>query len=132
MKRIKGFTLIELLVVIAILALIISYALPNYREYVLRSKRVQAQNTLLEIAGLFEKHYANTNAYPTSLTGGGVTGLTLNTGYLNWDEYQISMNNNAGAWTLTATAINAQAQDTTCPQIQFNNLGQKTPIDCWE
>jgi len=132
MKNYKGFTLIELLVVIAILALIISYALPNYREYVLRSNRVQAQNTLLEIAGQFEKHYANTNAYPTSLTGGGVTGLNLDAGYLNWDNYEVTMNNAAGAWTLTATAVNTQTQDTACASLQFNNLGQKTPIDCWE
>ena len=132
MRKNIGFTLIELLIVVAVISLILAYALPNYREYVLRSNRIQAQNTLLEIAGQFEKHYANTNAYPTSLSGGGVTGLSLDAGYLNWDNYQVTMNNAGGAWTITATAVNNQTQDGDCPTIQFNNLGQKTPIDCWE
>ncbi len=128
----KGFTLIELLVVIAIVALLASYAIPNYRQYVLASKRSGAQSTLMEVAGMFEKFYANTNAYPTGLTGGG-SALDLNAGYITSDDYQLSMAAAAGTWTLTATAINTQAQDSICPTITFNNLGLKGPVDdCWE
>ena len=64
MKRLKGFTLIELVVVIAIIAILAAYAIPSYRQYVIRSKRVEAQNKVLEVAGMDEKFYANTNAYP--------------------------------------------------------------------
>ena len=128
----KGFTLIEILVVVAIIALIAAYAIPNYRQYVLESKRSGAHNNLLEVAGMFEKFYANTNAYPTGLSGGG-TALNLTAAYLTTDDYQLTMAAAAGTWTLTATAINGQAQDSTCPTITFNNLGQKGPIDdCWE
>lgn len=134
MNNQKGFSLIELMIALGILALIITYALPNYRQYVLRSKRVEAQNKLLEIGGLFEKHYANTNAYPGALVGGGDGALSLTTNYLNWEDYAITLGagGTGGGWVLTATAINTQTEDTDCPTINFNNLGQKTPLICWE
>jgi len=125
-----GFSLIELLVVIAIVAMLAAYAIPNYRDYVLRSKRAEAQNRLLEVAGMFEKFYANTNRYPNGLTGGG-NNLNLDSSYLTWEDYQISASI-GGGWTLTATAIGGQAQDTACPTINYNNLGQKTPLNCWQ
>ncbi len=129
----KGFTLIELLVVIAIIAVLVAYALPNYRQYVVRSKRVEAQNKLLEVAGMYEKFYANTNAYPTDLKGGGAA-LSLTDAFLLWDDYEITRTNlNGGGWLLNAEALAKQADDDPdCPNIQFNNLGQKTPAMCWE
>jgi len=129
-NKINGFSLIELLVVIAIVAMLAAYAIPNYRDYVLRSKRAEAQNRILEIAGMFEKYYANTNRYPGVLTGGG-NNLDLDGGYLTWENYQITAAT-GGGWTLTATAIGGQAQDTECPTINYNNLGQKTPLECWQ
>ena len=129
-RKAIGFSLIELLVVIAIIAMLAAYALPNYRDYVMRSKRAEAQNRLLEIAGMFEKFYANTNSYPGGLTGGG-SNLDLNASYLTWEDYQITAAT-GGGWTLTATAIGGQAQDSECPTINYNNLGQKTPLNCWQ
>lgn len=131
MKNNKGFTLIELLVVLAILALIMAYAVPSYRNHVVRSKRVEAHNKLLEIAGMFEKYYTNNNAYPTALGSGG---LGLTSGYLNWTDYNITANINAsGNWTLTATAVGVQLRDDPpCPTITYNNLSQKGPsAACW-
>lgn len=130
MNRLKGFSLIELLVVIAIVAMLAAYAVPSYRDYVLRSKRTEAQNRLLEVANMFEKYYANTNRYPAGLTGGS-NNLNLTAGYLTWDNYQITANF-GGGWTLTATARGGQTDDTDCLTINYNNLGQKTPLDCWQ
>ena len=128
MKKKKGFTLIELLVVIAIIAVLAAYAIPNYRQYVVRSKRVEAQSKLLEMAGMFEKFYVNTNAYPTAIGQ-----LNLTASFITWDDYTLSITSDAAGWTLTATAINGQALDDTppCPTINFNNLGQKFPLVCW-
>jgi type IV pilus assembly protein PilE len=129
----KGFTLIELLVVLSIVAMLLAYALPNYRQYVMESKRAAAHNRLLEIAGMYEKFYANTNAYPTSLTGTGVTELGLDSGYLVMDDYTVTAANNANGWTLTATATGGQAEDSECPTITLNNLGTRGPtVSCWE
>jgi type IV pilus assembly protein PilE len=126
----KGFSLTELLVTVLIVAILAAYAIPNYRQYVLESRRTEAQNRLLEVAGMFERFYANINRYPNGLTGGG-NNLDLDAGYLTWENYQITAAT-GGGWTLTATAIGGQAQDTECPTINYNNLGQKTPLECWQ
>ncbi len=129
MKKITGFSLIELLVVIAIIALLAAYAIPNYRQYVVKSKRVEAQNKVLEVAGMFEKFYANTNAYP-----GALGDLSLDASYTSWKDYDLSVNfPNGGGWTIRAIAKGNQAQDDSgCGQIRFNNLGVKSPADCWD
>ncbi len=132
--KLKGFTLIELLVVIAIIALLAAYALPNYRQYVVQSKRAEAHAKLLEVAGMYERFYANTNTYPTDVTGGGAA-LPLTNDYLRWDNYRILQANNAGAatWRIQAVARNQQqADDTDCPRIWLDNLGQRGPNEgCW-
>jgi len=128
MKNIKGFSLIELLVVLGIIALLASYAVPSYRQYVVKSKRADAHAKLLEIAGLYEKFYANTNQYPTNLTK-----LNLNSDFLTSDDYVITGTGGIG-WVLTATPQGGQAKDDkNCPTITFNQLGEKGPsADCWE
>ncbi len=112
---------------IAIIALLAAYAIPNYRQYVVQSKRAEAHAKLLEVAGMYEKFYANTNQYPASLAA-----LNLDANFLTWHEYSIGGTGGLG-WVITATAQNEQAQDTDCPTITFNQLGQKGPIAaCWE
>ena len=134
MKKKLGFTLIELLVVIAIIALLAAYAIPGYRQYVVQSKRAEAHAKLLEVAGMYEKFYANTNAYPTNVTGGG-TALSLTNAYLRWDDYRIIQAGNAGGatWRLQANARNEQRNDDpTCRRIWVDNLGRRGPNDeCW-
>ncbi|MCB1583892.1 MAG: type IV pilin protein [Xanthomonadales bacterium] len=128
LSRNMGFTLIELLVVIAIIALLMAYALPNYRQYVIESKRTDAHSRLLEIANMYEKFYTNNNAYPANLAALGISPTFFIT-----EDYQITVAAAGGGWTLTATAINGQVEDTACPAITFNNLGQKGPAnsECW-
>lgn len=123
----KGFTLIELLVVIAIIALLAAYAIPNYRQYVVESRRAEAQTKLLEVAGLYEKFYANTNAYPASLGA-----LSLDANFLTSQDYVIT-GTGGNNWVLTATAQGAQAaSDSDCVTVTFNQLGQKGPsAECW-
>jgi len=132
MNNVKGFTLVELLITVAIVALLAAYAIPNYRQYVVQSKRVQAHNKLLEIAGMYEKFYANTNRYPTNVSGGG-NALDLDNAYLEWEDYRITHENRPnGGWRISAAAKGAQAtDDTDCLQIRFDNLQQKTPDGCW-
>jgi len=134
--KLKGFTLIELLVVIAIIALLAAYALPNYRQYVVESKRAEAHAKLMEVAGMYEKFYANTNAYPTDVSGGATT-LGLTNDFLQWYDYTIVQAGNAGpaTWRLQANARGGQAtDDTECPRIWVDNLGRKGPTnaECWD
>lgn len=49
-KRNQGFTLIELMIVVAIVAILAAIALPSYQESVRKTKRVEAQAELLDVA----------------------------------------------------------------------------------
>ena len=127
-RKTIGFSLIELLVVIAILAMLAAYALPNYRQYVVKSKRAEAQSKLLEVAGLYEKFYANNNAYPADMDA-----LSLGAAFTTSADYVIT-GTGGNNWLLTATPQGGQAtSDTDCATITLDNLGQKGPgAVCWE
>ncbi|MDJ0956331.1 MAG: type IV pilin protein [Arenicellales bacterium] len=62
----KGFTLIEMVVVLAILAIIVSIALPNYQDYLKRSRRSDAMIALERIANEQEQFYFDWNTYTDS------------------------------------------------------------------
>lgn len=65
-RRRGGFTLIELMIVVAIIAIIAAIALPQYRNYVLRSKVRVAQSDLLSLSANVENFRQRTLAYPSS------------------------------------------------------------------
>ena len=51
----RGFTLIELMVAVAIVGILMSAALPAYRNQIVRSYRSTAQTDLLAFAQAMEK-----------------------------------------------------------------------------
>ena len=59
----RGFTLIELLVTLTVLAIILSFAIPGYRQYVRRANRVDAISALLRISAAQEKFYVQQGRY---------------------------------------------------------------------
>lgn len=63
MARDKGFSLIEVLVVVLIVAVLTAAALPSYQQYVIRSKRVEAQAMLLALMQQQERYFTQHNSY---------------------------------------------------------------------
>jgi type IV pilus assembly protein PilE len=59
----RGFTLIELLVTLVVLSIILSFAIPGYRQYVQRASRVDATSALLRISAAQEKFYVQNGRY---------------------------------------------------------------------
>ena len=64
----NGFSLIELMITVAIVAILASIAFPSYQSYTIRSSRSAVQSELLQLAGLQEKIFLNSNSYAVSVT----------------------------------------------------------------
>jgi type IV pilus assembly protein PilE len=138
MNKKSGFTLIELLIVIVIIGILMAYAIPSYQRQVIRSKRTEAQTTLMELAAIQEKHNAVYNQYATEIRGTlGPTDLGLSGKYWATPDYRYRIATNAsGVWTFRAVARGTtQINDNfgiDCTRLFINTLGRKTPLDCWQ
>jgi len=64
-SRSPGFTLIEVMITVAIVAILAAVALPSYRDYVLRSKLVEAKTNLSDMRTRLEQYFLDNRTYPT-------------------------------------------------------------------
>lgn len=65
----KGFTLIELMITMAIVVIIGSFALPAYTNHIQKSRRVDTEGALMELANAMERYYAQNNTYVGAALG---------------------------------------------------------------
>lgn len=104
----RGFTLIEMMIVVVIVAVLAAIALPAYTQHVVRAARVQAQAELLELAGLQEKIFLNSNSYSPSVTaaynGTSSGGLGRTSGQTNDGRYTLGLDITSPAQTFVLTA----------------------------
>ncbi len=70
----QGFTLIELMITVAIIAILAAIAVPNYTDYVTRSKFSEAHGMLGDLRVKMEQYYMDNRRYSTT-TGGGTCGI---------------------------------------------------------
>lgn len=136
-KATAGFTLIEVMIVVVIVAILAAIALPSYQNYIQKSRRVDARETLMRIATLQERHFFQNSAY--SADEGKFGGTTSPEGW-----YTISVTCSTTAcndFTATATATGAQAKDTQCAVFSINQTlkqsaakqgGGDTSDICWK
>ena len=138
--RMKGVTLIELVIVVAIVALLASIAVPTYRNYVLRSHRVEAKTALLNLAAAQEKFYLQNNTYTNDV--GTANGLRFSTeagpvdNFLTengWYTITVTAADNEG-FALTADAEGDQVNDSDCTSFGLESSGKKTASTdkCWK
>ena len=148
-----GFTLIELMIVLVVLAILVTVAVPSYRNYVLKANRAVAKGKLLELASRQEQYFADNKIYSNTLDvflGLGTTNARVDANY-NWVPvtsadgiYQLSVVTaavggvNHMAYTLTATPVSAQADDAgKCATFTLTNTGQRAATgslgtECWD
>ena len=138
-RQVRGFTLIELMIALVIVAILAGIAVPSYRNYVLRSHRVEATSALLRVAAAQEKFYLQNNTYTENV--GDVAGLGFSTDNVTdnfttengWYTITVTAADNEG-FTLTAEAAGDQVNDSDCTDFTLESSGAKSASGdgCWK
>jgi len=135
-----GFTLIEVMVVVAILGILSAIAYPSYVEYVNRSRRAEAQATLMELSQFMERRYTTVSTYAVVAPNGTLSApalpITTRGGYnfafaasqptrttytLVASRTGVMSNDTCGDFSLTHTGVRAQVASTSTRAL----------ADCW-
>lgn len=129
-----GFTLIEVMITVAIIAILVTVAMPAYRDHVVRSNRTAATGYMLELAALQERNFLDERAYATSMADLGVTApAEVSANY----AIVITADNSATppSYTITATPSGGQSADDDCGTLTLNSQGTKGHASgatrCW-
>jgi type IV pilus assembly protein PilE len=130
-KKLKGFTLIELMIVVAIIGIIAMFAYPAYQESVRKTKRTDAQASIMQISGQLQRYkIANFTFFkvgtttPITLADAGVPSVIPTSAT---PLYDLTLTNvTAGTWTLIATPKSSTIQ-TGDGHLVLNHRGER----CW-
>jgi len=128
-KKHSGFTIIELMIVIMIVAILVAIAYPSYSQYVLKARRGEAHQLLLNWSINQEIWRSNNIAYATA----------AQLPPPNHDDYNFdfSVAPTPTAYTLQATAQGNQTNDksrdgTPCINLTLDQSGVKLDASCWD
>jgi type IV pilus assembly protein PilE len=146
----SGFTLVELVIAMVIVSILAAIAIPSYSTYILKSHRTEAKTALLDIASLEERYFSTNNTYtqtPSDLGYSGAAGTAFNVGSGYYNVLVTTTNATApttalpggtpATYTMTATAINNQVNDTSCLTFTVDSTGTQgsspgTSATCWK
>lgn len=127
MKKNKGFTLVELMITVLIVGIISSFAIPNYRDYVIRAEISEALAGLSSTKLKMEQFFQDNRTYEGACDSGSPAHPP------SMKNFTISCDNTASSYTLTATGLGFTF--TVDPQNNRSTTsaksGWKTNDSCW-
>lgn len=128
--RSRGVTLIELMIVIVLLAIVIGFAVPSYRNYVLRSHRADAASALLRARTAQEKFFLDRDRYmiDAELAARGLA-ASENAFYVITTAVDPTAPAGTPSFIVTATAQGGQLDDDACQSFIINDRGQRQALD---
>jgi type IV pilus assembly protein PilE len=117
----KGFTLIELIVVVIIIAILASFAVPQYITSIERAKKAKAENALGIIAQAEKMYRAENDTYVNFASG--AADATLGS-YVELDEVD-----NDTDWNYAVTGATTTAFTATATRSGGSNNGETVTVD---
>ena len=124
----RGFTLIELMIVVAIIAVLAAVAYPTYISQIRKSKRAEAQATLVIVSARQQQMLLDTRSYVATTAL-----LHVSVPITVAKAYDITIAVGAAtvpSFVATATPKGSQVADG-CSVMSINQAGIKTPATCW-
>ena len=103
-----GFTLIEAMITVAVIAILAAVALPNYFDYITRSRIVEAKTNLADMRTRLEQYFLDNRAYPGACIASAPGPAGVGNIYLPGSQkfFNVTCSTlTAAAYTVTATGV---------------------------
>jgi type IV pilus assembly protein PilE len=132
MPRSRGFTLMEILIALVVIAILAAIAIPVWHNHLLRVRRAEARDALIELQAAQDRYFGRHARYATAAQLATPEGLALKATSAQ-GLYSIILDTSADGLGFLATARpvtrSGQEADTRCAEFSIDHVGQMHALD---